>query len=167
MLYNPLSTLAFYPARSDGGAPPCYAFTISAGTYFSDIKNSFLFLFEVRKIASAIITILPSRLSALFSYNPVIFANKKNRVIRFQPTVPRSLWEGAEAICYFAVAPSGSLKVGALATDAYGHESALKPLVLSERQLLYQLKNKSRYRAVARSSIQRDFKAEPYFAFFF
>ena len=65
---------------------------------------------------------------------------KKNRVIRFQPTVPRSLWKGAEAICYCTVAPSSSLKVGALATDAYGHESALKPLVLSERQLLYQLR---------------------------
>ena len=125
-----------------GALPPYCAFTISAGTYFSDIKNSFLFLFEVRKIASAIITILPSRLSALFSYNPVIFANKKNRVIRFQPTVPRSLWKGAEAICYCTVAPSSSLKVGALATDAYGHESALKPLVLSARQLLYQLAKK-------------------------
>lgn len=100
-----------------GAIHPCYDFTISAGTYFSDIKNSFLFLFEVRKITSAIITILPSGLSALFSYNPVIFANKKNRVIRFQPTVPRSLWKGAEEICYFAVAPGGSLKVGALVTE--------------------------------------------------
>ena len=125
-----------------GALPPYCAFTISADPYFLALKNSFLFLFEGQKIASTIITILPSRLSALFSSNPVFLVRQKNRVIRFQPTVPRSLWEGAEAICCCAVAPSSSLKVGVLATVVYGYESALKPSVLSERQLLYQLAKK-------------------------
>ena len=123
-----------------GVLPPYCAFTISANPYFLALKNSFLFLFEGQKIASTIITILPSRLSALFSSNPVFFVCKNNRVIRLQPKVARSLWEGAEATCYCAVAPRGSLKAGVLATAVYGYESALKPLVLSERQLLYQLK---------------------------